>query len=103
MDTAELDRAQSLERTYARRAARTRRSKWLSGVLFSLTGMALMLVLRLNPDLVDGIAALTPGTPVPNDLRTIEEPVDIHLRAMPRDVVPVRRGGALPGNGLSSN
>ncbi len=99
MDMAELDRARSLERTYARRAARTRRAKWLGGALFSLTGMGLMLVLRLNPDLVEGIAALTPGTHVPEDLRVIEEPEEIQVRTMPRDVVPVRRGSALPGGG----
>ena len=93
MDMVELHRAQERERVFERRAARTRRAKWLGGLLFSGTGMALMLVLRTNPDLADTIVAWSHGTDVPPALRTVEKPADIHVRAMPSDVVPVRRGG----------
>ncbi|MFL4468374.1 hypothetical protein ACERZ8_00265 [Tateyamaria armeniaca] len=97
---AELDRARLLERTYERRAARTRRAKWLGGVLFSLSGMALTLTLMLNPDLASRVVEWSHGTHVPSELLAVDEPTDIHVRSMPRDVVPVRRG-SLPGSGSS--
>ncbi|MEO0400877.1 MAG: hypothetical protein AAF214_00720 [Pseudomonadota bacterium] len=103
MDTAQLDRAHKLERTYQRRASRTRRSKWLGRVLFSLTGVALMLGLRSNPEVVADVVhwahAPQNGPVAP---RTIAKPSDIHVRIMPSDKVPVRRGGTLPGNGTSA-
>ena len=48
MKKARLDRAGRQERTLDRRAARAQRSRWLGRLLFSLIGMALLLVLRMK-------------------------------------------------------
>ncbi|MEM6372022.1 MAG: hypothetical protein AAF727_04495 [Pseudomonadota bacterium] len=87
------DRAQAQERVYARRARRTRLSKWLGGVVLSVVGMGLMLVMRLNPELTEDLIAMSNGTHVPEEVRVAERPEDLRVRAMPSDAVPVRRGG----------
>lgn len=102
MDMAQLDRARAQERKYDRRAARTRRSKWLGRLLFSLTGMGLLLLLRMNPAVVSDVIAWSQDTQRPQDPRVIAKPDDIHVRAMPSNSVPVRHGGTLPGHGTGA-
>lgn len=99
MDMAQLDRARALERRFERRAARTRRSKWLGRLLFSLTGMGLLLLLRLNPEMIANAVAWSQAGAGQSDPRVLSKPADVHVRVMPSDSVPVRRGGSLPGNG----
>lgn len=99
MDMAQLDRARRHERKLERRAARTRRSKWLGRLLFSLTGMGLLLLLRLNPDAIEAAVAHLHDVPSRSQIATLQTPEAVHVRTMPTDVIPVRRGGALPGNG----
>ena len=98
MEMAEIHRARAHERTFERRAARTRRAKWLAGTLFALTGAGMMLSLFLHPQLISDVITLTNGTEVPEALRTVQKPDDTHVRSMPSDVVPVRRGGGAFGN-----
>ncbi len=97
MDMAQLDRARALERTHDRRAARARRSKWLGRMLFSLIGMGLLLLVRLNPGLAADVVAWSHGVNGNGAAPTLSKPTDIHVRKMPSNVVPVRRGGDLPG------
>ncbi len=102
MDMGQLDRAQHTERILNRRAARAKRSKWLGRLLFSLIGMGLLMLLRLYPETVADVVALaqmpkSEQHPQP----MIQRPSDVLVRRMPNDAVPVRRGGALPGNGSS--
>ena len=99
MDMAQLDRARAMERKFERRAARTRRSKWLGRLLFSLTGMGLLLLVRMNPGVVADVIVWSQGNPEAGQSRTIAKPTDIHVRGMPSNQMPVRRGGSLPGNG----
>ena len=99
MDMAQLDRARRHERKLERRAARTRRSKWLGRLLFSLTGMGLLLLLRLNPGAIEAVVAYLHDVPARSQIATLQSPETVQLRSMPADVVPVRRGGALPGTG----
>lgn len=104
MDMAQLDRAQSMERTFARRAARTQRSKWLTRFLLSMTGMGLMLFVRLNPSVVEDVMAWSQGTSHTTAQPAFTKPADARatdkrVRVMPSNFVPVRRGGDLPGNG----
>ena len=86
-------------RTLDRRAARARRSKWLSRVLFSVMGAGLLLFMRLNPAAMADIVAWAHNTNRGTQHSMLSHPVAIDVRAMPRDVVPVRRGTALPGHG----
>ncbi|WP_189369204.1 hypothetical protein [Tateyamaria omphalii] len=83
-------------RVLERRAARTRRSKWLGRLLFSLTGMGLLLALRMNPGILEDVVAMAHDVPPRAESSTFEKPADVHVRQMPKDVVPVRRGGTLP-------
>lgn len=98
MEMTEIHRARANERMFERRAARTRRAKWLGRVVFSMTGMALTLTLYLNPNLASQLVEWTQGTDVPQALRTAEKPVDVYVRSMPSDVIPVRRGSTPFGN-----
>lgn len=82
-------------RILERRAARAQRSKWLGRLLFSLTGMGLLLALRMNPGIVEEAVAMAYGVPQAQS-PAAEVPEDARVRQMPRDVVPVRRGGTLP-------
>lgn len=99
MDTAETDRAQRHTRTLERRAARARRSRWLGRVLFSLTGMGLLLLIRMNPDMVGTIVAWSHNASAPAPERVLTPPSDIRISAMPGNSVPVRRGATPPGHG----
>ena len=91
-----FDPAQRHARILERRAARARRSKWLGRVLFSLTGMGLLLVLRLNPGIVEDVVALAHDVPPRTQTASFDAPQDVSVRHMPGDAVPVRRGGTLP-------
>ncbi len=77
-------------RTLERRAARTRRSKWLSRIIFSLSGFGLMLFLRFNPevalDVVTWVEIQRENSEVARDLSLPQ------VRIMPLDRVVVRRG-----------
>ncbi len=86
-----------------RRAARTRRSKWLGRLLFSLTGMGLLLALRLNPGIVEEVVAMAHDVPKRSQPANFEAPEPVHVRHMPRDVVPVRRAGTLPQTKMASD
>jgi len=97
MDVAKSDG--TLERTYKRRAARARRSKWLGSLLLSLTGMALLAALRMNPSLGADVVAWAHDAQRKSPARSLTKPAEIHVRIMPRNVVPVRHGGILPGHG----
>lgn len=100
MDMAQLDRARRLERTFERRAARAKRSKWLGRLLFSLTGVGLLLLLRMNPTMVADTVSYLHGSGTERaGPSVIAKPSDVHVRTMPSSAVPVRRGGTLPGNG----
>ncbi|MEM8656038.1 MAG: hypothetical protein AAGF36_14955 [Pseudomonadota bacterium] len=88
----ETRRARVLER----RAARERRSKWLGRLLFSLTGMGLVVLLRMHPGIVEDAVRLAYGHPPAAQNDAIAAADDTQVRQMPKDVVPVRRGGALP-------
>ncbi|WP_299592088.1 hypothetical protein [uncultured Tateyamaria sp.] len=83
-------------RILERREARTRRSKWLGRLLFSLMGMGLLLALRMNPGVVETVVAIAHDVQPQAQLSDFEKSKDVHIRQMPRDVVPVRRGGTLP-------
>lgn len=103
MDMGQPDRAQRTERILHRRAARAKRSKWLGRLLFSLTGMGLLLLLRMHPEAVADVVAFAQSARSEQSAQPlIQKPSDIHVRRMPNDVVPVRRGGSLPGNGSSA-
>ncbi|MEO9575467.1 MAG: hypothetical protein ABJ263_08325 [Tateyamaria sp.] len=95
---AEVYRARAHERAFERRAARTRRVKRLVGTLFALIGAGLMFSLFLHPQLISDAVAWSHGTDVPEALRTVEKSDDTHVRSMPSNVVPVRRGGGAFGN-----
>ena len=99
MEQGDQDRARRHARKLERRAARARRSKWLGRVLFSMTGMGLLLLLRLNPGAIETIIAHLHDVPPRSQIATLQTPETVHVRSMPADVVPVRRGGTLPGNG----
>ncbi|WP_299201958.1 hypothetical protein [uncultured Tateyamaria sp.] len=86
-----------------RRAARTRRSKWLGRLLFSLTGMGLLLALRLNPGIVEEVVAMAHDVPKRSQPANFEPPEPVHVRNMPRDMVPVRRAGTLPQTQTASD
>jgi hypothetical protein len=102
MDMARPDLAQTKERILKRRAARARRSKWLSRLLFSLTGVGLLLLLRTYPGVVaDAVSYMHGPGADRSGPGVIAKPSDIRVRTMPGDAVPVRRGGTLPGNGGS--
>ena len=94
---AKLSRAHRNERKLQRRAARARRSQWLGRLVFSLAGMGLFLVVRMNPEMLNDTVAY-----VQNHKNTapqmITKPADIRVRTMPASAVPVRRGGNLPGH-----
>lgn len=79
-----------------RRAARTRRSKWLGRLLFSATGMGLLLALRMNPGIVEEVVAMAHDVPPRSQAARFDTPAEIQVRQMPDDAVPVRRGGTLP-------
>jgi len=97
------DPARKHARTLERRAARARRSKWLGRLLFSLTGMALLLVVRMNPGIVEEVIAAAHDVPRQNTAAAFDAPDQVMVRRMPADVVPVRRGGALPGSGTHAS
>mmetsp|Transcript_29107 Transcript_29107/g.56046 ORF Transcript_29107/g.56046 Transcript_29107/m.56046 type:complete len:127 (+) Transcript_29107:3723-4103(+) len=100
MDMGQLERAQRIERILERRAARAKRSKWLGRLLFSLTGMGLLLMLRMYPDSVADVVAYAQSPKSEAQAQPfIQKPGAIQVRRMPNDAVPVRRGGTLPGNG----
>lgn len=84
------------DRILERRAARTRRSKWLGRLLFSLMGMGLLTALRMNPEIIEDVVAMAHDVPPRVESSSFDKPIDVHVRQMPRDVVPVRRGGTLP-------
>jgi len=94
MAVAQPDRAQKHQRTLKRRAARTRRSKWLGKLLFSLTGMGILLVFRLTPELPEKVAIfihdMQKGKSAP---AAPPDQTQAQVRFMPADKVPVRRGG----------
>lgn len=94
META----GQTHVRTLKRRDARARRSAWLGRVLFSLTGMGLLLILRQSPGTVEDVVLWFHDVPVRDTAQHLNAPTDINVRRMPADVVPVRRGGALTAN-----
>lgn len=94
MTQDQTDLAPRRARILERRAARTRRSKWLGRLLFSLSGMGLLLLLRTNPGIVEDAVAVAYGAPVQSEAATAQ--ADGQAGHMPKDVVPVRRGGALP-------
>ncbi|MEX0371687.1 MAG: hypothetical protein AB3N09_13730 [Tateyamaria sp.] len=83
-------------RILERRAARARRSKWLGRCLFSLSGFGLLLLLRLNPALVEDVVAVAHDVPRRTTTAEFEAPSTVQVRQMPRDVVPVRRAGVQP-------
>ncbi len=76
-----------------RRAARARRSKWLGRVLFSFTGLGLLLALRMNPGFVEQVIAAAHDVPPRSHAAQFDAPADVQVRQMPRNAVPVRRGG----------
>ena len=78
-----------------RRAARARRSRWLGRVVFSLTGMGLLLMLRMNPGIVEDVVAMAHDVPPRVQAGSFEAPSDIYVRQMPSDTVPVRRLGTV--------
>lgn len=95
----QLDRARRHERKLNRRAARARRSKWLGRLLFSMTGMGLLLLLRMNPEMVADAVSYAQSTRAEAAARpVIAKPGDITVQRMPSNAVPVRKGGTLPGN-----
>ena len=94
MDMARPPRNRASERILDRRAARARRSRWLGRLLFSLTGMALLVVLRMNPEVVGEVIAWSQGATAGKTAPVLSRPTDIRVRAMPGDTVPVRRGGS---------
>ncbi|WP_299045902.1 hypothetical protein [uncultured Tateyamaria sp.] len=79
-----------------RRAARARRSKWLGRLLFSMSGMGLLLLLRMNPGIVEDVVALAHDVPPRTQTASFDAPQSVNVRQMPGDAVPVRRGGTLP-------
>ncbi|KIC50910.1 hypothetical protein [Tateyamaria sp. ANG-S1] len=82
-------------RILERRAARLRRSNWLRRLVFSLTGMGLLLLLRMNPSVVEDVVAMAHDVPPRTQQQSgFEAPQDVHVRRMPTDAVPVRRLGA---------
>ncbi|APX10843.1 hypothetical protein [Tateyamaria omphalii] len=82
-------------RILERRAARTRRSNWLRRLVFSLTGVGLMLLLRMNPGLVEDVIAMAHDVPPrAQQDSSFDAPRDVHVRRMPTDAVPVHRLGA---------
>ena len=83
-------------RVLERRAARARRSKWLGRCLFSLSGMTLLLALRMNPDVLEQVIAHAHDVPRRTDTGEFQAPQDVLVRHMPRDVIPVRRAGVGP-------
>ncbi|MBY5934234.1 hypothetical protein KUV51_14590 [Tateyamaria omphalii] len=85
-------------RILERRAARARRSKWLGRVIFSMTGFGLLMILRMNPGIVEDVVALAHDVPPRTQDSSFEAPSDVHVRRMPTDAVPVRRlGSSAPG------
>ncbi len=89
-------------RKVKRRDARARRSAWLGRLLFSLTGMGLLLTLRLYPGTIEATVLWFHDVPTRSAVHQLDAPVDVNVRRMPTDVVPVRRGGALaPHQGQS--
>jgi hypothetical protein len=92
----ELDRARKHERKLARRAARARRSKWLGRLLFSLTGVAMMLGLRANPEVVEDVVAwAVTANSASAQAGSAVDPTDQLVSAMPRNSVPVRRANSV--------
>ena len=103
MDMGQLKRAQRTERILNRRAARATRSKWLGRLLFSLTGMGLLMLLRMYPDSVADVVAFAQMPKSEQHAQPfIQRPSDVLVRRMPNDAVPVRRGGTLPGTGTGT-
>ena len=98
MEMAEVYRARAHERAFERRAARSRRVKRLVGTIFALIGAVMMFSLFLHPQLMSDVVAWSHGADVPEALRTAEQSDDLHVRSMPSDAVPVRRGGGAFGN-----
>lgn len=94
MKQAKIDPTHQHERILNRRAGRARRSRWLGRLVFSLTGMGLLLMLRMNPtivaDVVGYVYAADHATP-----SMVAKPSDIRVRVMPGNTVPVRRAGTL--------
>jgi hypothetical protein len=100
MDMGQLEPARRNARILGRRATRAKRSKWLGRLLFSLTGMGLLLVLRLNPEMVADAVSYAQSTRSEAAARPmIGTPSDVLVQRMPGNAVPVRKGGTLPGNG----
>lgn len=95
MEMAQLDCARRNERKLQRRAGRARRSKWLGRLLFSLTGMGLMILLRMNPAIVADVVAYAHRADQSRP-PIIGKPSDVRVRVMPADAVPVRRGNTPP-------
>ncbi|MEO9684395.1 MAG: hypothetical protein ABJF86_05680 [Tateyamaria sp.] len=95
----QIERAQVLERKFKRREARSQRSKWLGRVIFSLTGMGLLLFLRLNPEVIIQAMSTAQSFKGEQDTASLSSASGTLVRKMPDSFVPVRRGGSLPGNG----
>ena len=89
--TRDARKARMLER----RAARTRRSKWLGRVIFSLTGFGLLALLRMHPDIIEDIVAYAHDVPARHETATLAAPETVVVRTMPNDTVPVRRAGTV--------
>ncbi len=98
MEMSEVYRARAHERAFERHAARTRRAKLLASTLFALTGAGLMFSLFLHPQLISDAVAWSHGTDVPEALRTVDRADDTHVRSMPSNAIPVRRGSGSFGN-----
>lgn len=82
------------ERTLRRRSGRARRSRWLGRLVFSLTGMGLVLLLRVNPEIVADTVSYVSAADQ-NQRGVITRPSDVQVRTMPASAVPIRRGGSL--------
>lgn len=95
MEMAQLDYARRNERKLQRRTGRARRSKWLGRLLFSLTGMGLVILLRMNPAIVADVVAYAHQADQSRP-PIIGKPSDVRVRVMPADAVPVRRGNTPP-------
>ncbi|MEP4553607.1 MAG: hypothetical protein ABJR46_15820 [Tateyamaria sp.] len=102
MDMDQIERAQVLERKFKQREARSQRSKWLGRMIFSLTGMGLLLFLRLNPEVIIQAMSTAQSFKGEQDTASLSNASGTFVRKMPDSFVPVRRGGNLPGNGTSA-
>ncbi|WP_299281203.1 hypothetical protein [uncultured Tateyamaria sp.] len=102
MTVAETHQSDKHARVLKRRARRTRLSKWLGRLIFSLIGVGLMLGLRAYPNVVQDVIAWAHDTPQAGATnRAFAKPSEVRTRIMLTDKVPVRRGNALPGHGAT--